>query len=110
MRLYGQMFPKNIDDMPKEGVLAKSTTILTAYGGTRIQHHGTVKIPCKFKDNETTTTFYVTDAPGNAILGLPTCKKLQLIKLEYKYKYKTPRSQSDHHQQAKPDPEIPRML
>jgi hypothetical protein len=80
------MFPENIGDqtnLPKEEVLAKSNTILTAYGGTTIQHYGTVKIPCKFKNNETSATFYVTDAPGSAILGLPTCQKLHLIKLNY---------------------------
>lgn len=48
MRLYRQIFPKNINDqshMPKEGALAKSDTIFTAYGGTRIQHYATVEIP-----------------------------------------------------------------
>lgn len=42
-----------------------------------------MEIPCKFKRNESLTTFYVTDAPGKAILGLPTCQKLHLIKFNH---------------------------
>jgi hypothetical protein len=83
LRLYRSMFPKNISNDGKHKISAvkKSTTTLTAYGGTPIPQFGTCEIKCSCKNNSTTATFYVTDVHSRAIIGLPTALDLHLITL-----------------------------
>ena len=83
MRLYRQTYPHNLDDHASlgPGSLSSSDVILTAYGGSRIKHHGIVTIPCAHKAENTRAPFYVTDTPGPAIIGLPTSTDLKLLTL-----------------------------
>ena len=82
MRLYREMFPQQIDrdGKVKPNALLPSNVVLTAYGGSRINHHGVVTIPCSYGGEKSTASFYVTDTPGPAILGLPTSTDLELLK------------------------------
>ncbi|CAB4007656.1 Hypothetical predicted protein [Paramuricea clavata] len=80
------MFPENIsyetyDGKPKISAVKKSTTTLTAYGGTPIPQFGTCDIKCSYNNNSTIATFYVTDVHSRAIIGLPTALDLHLITL-----------------------------
>ena len=83
MRLYCQMYPHNLDDHGslRPGSLSSADVILTAYGGAQIKHHGTVTIPCSYKGGNARASFYVTDTPGPAIIGLPTSTDLKLLTL-----------------------------
>lgn len=76
------MYPQSIDKdgNPKKGATKSSDTILTAYGGSRIHHHGTINIDCEFRGKSSTAQFYVTTTQGPAIIGLPTATDLKLIK------------------------------
>lgn len=72
LRLYRRMYPQNLTSIgfPKPGALENSTTELT----------GTCKIrPCEFEGRKSVALFYVTDAEGPAIIGLPTCLELDLV-------------------------------
>ena len=83
MRLYCQMYPHHQDDHGslRPGSLSSSDVILTAYGGAQIKHQGTVTIPCSYKGENARASFYVTDTPGPAIIGLPTSIDLKLLTL-----------------------------
>ncbi|CAB4015245.1 Hypothetical predicted protein [Paramuricea clavata] len=82
LRLYRAMYPCKIDlkGNPKKGATKHSNTILTAYGGSKLHHHGTVTIDCEFKGKRSAAQFYVTDTQGPAIIGLPTLIDLNLVK------------------------------
>ena len=83
LRLYRSMFPENIDyhGKPKITAVKKSTTTLTAYGGTPIPQFGTCDIECTYNNNSAIAMFYVTDVQSRAIIGLPTALELHLITL-----------------------------
>ena len=85
MRLYCQMYPHNLDNhgILRPGSLSSADVILTAYGGAQIKHHGTVTIPCSYKGENARASFYVTDTPGSAIIGLPTSTDLKLLTLNF---------------------------
>ena len=50
MRLYRQMYTNSVGagGNPRLGELKKTNTILTAYGGSRLKQHGTLRIPCEY--------------------------------------------------------------
>ena len=81
MRFYRQMYPNSVgaDGNPRLGELKKTNTILTAYGGSRLKQHGTLRIPYEYQGKEIRAVFYVTEAQGPAILGLPTVLELELV-------------------------------
>lgn len=81
-RIYREMFPHQIDrgGKVKPNALSPSNVVLTAYGGSRINHHGVVTIPCSYGGENSAASFFVTDTPGPAILGLPTSTDLNLLK------------------------------
>ena len=85
MRLYCQMYPHNLDDHGslRPGSSSSADVILTAYCGAQIKHHGTVTIPCSYKGENARASFYVTDTPGPAIIGLPTSTDLKLLTLNF---------------------------
>ena len=83
LRLYRQMYPHNLDDHGNLRPVSSSDVILTAYSGSQIKHHGTVTIPCSYKGENARTSFYVTDTPGPAIIGLPTSTDLKLLTLNF---------------------------
>ena len=81
LRLYKQMYPKNIDanGIPKQEVLQTCATSLTAYGGGNIPHFGTCEIVCEVEGLKSKELFYVTKVNGPAIIGYETSKELGLI-------------------------------
>lgn len=83
LRINKEMFPHciGLDGNPKPGALQKSKTALTAYGGFQINHHGTCDITCSRNRINTSAPFFIADAPGRAIIGLPTALELKLIML-----------------------------
>ena len=83
IRLYRQMYPQNVasSGLPKSGSLENSTTVLTAYGGTKIVQHGICKIPCEFQNRKSVAAFFITEADGPAIIGFPTSLELDLVTL-----------------------------
>ena len=83
LRLYRQMYPENLspEGFPKPEVLDHSPTVLTAYGGAKLVHHGKCKISCDFNGRKSVATFFVTETDGPAIIGLPTSLELNLVTL-----------------------------
>lgn len=103
IRLYRQMYPQNITSsgFPKPGSLQSSTTVLTAYGGAKIVQYGLCKIPCEFEGRKSQAVFYVTEAEGPAIIGLPTSLDLDLVTLNCSIQ-KSPATTSVSPASAKP--------
>jgi len=63
--------------------LKPSTTRIMAYGGTEIPLYGTCELTVSHLDKKEMATFYVVQTDGPVIVGLPTCRKLGLITLNY---------------------------
>lgn len=62
--------------------LRRTTVRLTTYSGTRLPILGVAQLNCKYKDTEITADFYVIPIKNQpALLGLSTCRALNLIKL-----------------------------
>ena len=70
---YSKLFP----DSHK---LEKATTKLTAYGGKEIQCYGTCTLYLRHRGSKHSVKFNVTDK-GGVMLGYPTCKALDLIRV-----------------------------
>lgn len=66
--------------------LTPSATRIMAYGGTSLANHGTCKLTLSHGSETTTASFYVTSAKGPVLLGLPTCRALRLISLNFDIK------------------------
>ncbi|CAI9742026.1 Hypothetical predicted protein [Octopus vulgaris] len=83
VNLYKKMFPEHMTqgNKIKEGILTPSDVILTAYGGTRIPQLGKTTITGTHKGKTIKCSFYVTTTEGPAILGLNTCKKLNIVSI-----------------------------
>ena len=81
LRIYRQMCPENLDTegYPQPRSLKTCSTVLTAYNGERIIQYGTMRLPCTHRDAKCDAEFYVADTPGPAIMGLPSCRALQLV-------------------------------
>ena len=61
-------------------VLSPSHAQLTAYNNTPLPCLGTIAISCQYKDSLwETQTWYVVDVNGPIIVGLPTCRKLDIV-------------------------------
>ena len=71
------------DGKLKPNALSPSNVVLTAYGGSRINYHGEATIPCCYGGENSTASFYVTDTPGPAIVGLLTSTDLNLLKSSF---------------------------
>ena len=55
---------------------------MTSYNGHNIKCHGKLILPCKYKSSQSyDETFYVVDAPGPSVFGLPTSQRLGLISI-----------------------------
>ena len=65
--------------------LSPSSVRIIAYGGTSVKLHGTCKLGIRigYKDQFTSATFYVTDAKGPVLIGLPACRTLGLVSLNF---------------------------
>lgn len=83
LSIYQKIWPEKVDaqGLPKTK-LKKRETNLTAYNGTRIQHYGTITLPCYHKKGPSQQTeFYIVNTAGPAILGLPSSRSLKLVTL-----------------------------
>ena len=63
----------------KPGSLLHSDITLTVHGGSQIMHRGTIAITCSYKRESTRVSFYVTEIPGPAIVGLQSSTALKLF-------------------------------
>ena len=57
-------------------------------GGSEITQFGKILIPCQHKRGKFNCIFYVTDAVGTAILGIKTCRALELVHFIVHWKQK----------------------
>ena len=60
--------------------------MLTAYNGTKIQQYGTMTIPCRYRAKRCYVELYLSSSTGPAILGLPSCRELRLVVMNYEVK------------------------
>ena len=83
LRLYRRMYPEYLtpDGFPKPEAVQQSSTVLTAYGGAKIKQHGKCAITCEFNGRRSEAIFFITEADGPAIIGLPTSLELNLVTL-----------------------------
>ena len=83
LRLYRRMYPEYLtpDGFPKPEAVQQSPTVLTAYGGAKIKQHGKCTISCEFNGKRSEALFFITEADGPAIIGLPTSLELNLVTL-----------------------------
>ena len=63
--------------------LASSDTTITAFGGHIIQHYGTCELRLSHGGHSKPYPFHVVNTTGPTILGLPTCRDLRLVTLNY---------------------------
>jgi len=75
LRTIKQMYQANW-----KKVIQPTNAKLTAYNGSTISCLGQVDIVCRYRGSEWSThRFYVVDVPGPAVIGLPTCDKLNVV-------------------------------
>ena len=81
LRTFQRMYPSNIDTegIPVRGSLEHRDTFLTAYNGQLIRQYGTTRLKCVHETTTHEAEFFVADTPGPVILGLPSCRKLNLV-------------------------------
>ena len=75
--------------------LKRSSVRMIAYGGSVIRQIGTSTLQVRHKGNEHSCVFYVTDSTGPALISLPSCCELGLVKLQYAIGYTTPHSNQE---------------
>ena len=63
--------------------LSSSDTTITAFGGHIIQHHGTCELHLSHGGHSKLYPFHIVNTTGPTILGLPTCRDMKLITLNY---------------------------
>ena len=83
LRTFQCMYPSNTETegIPERGGLEHRDTILTAYNGQLIRQYGTTRLKCVHDTTTHEAEFFVADTPGPVILGLPSCRKLNLVTL-----------------------------
>ena len=83
LRTFQRMYPSNIDreGIPVRGSLEHRDTILTAYNGQLIRQYGTTRLKCVHETTTHEAEFFVADTIGPVILGLSSCRKLNLVTL-----------------------------
>ena len=80
LRTYHQMF----GNIPKNKFLAPEPAAkLTSYSGHSIPCRGSIVLQLSKPSGQSQShRFYVADVPGTAILGLPSCNKLNILTLD----------------------------
>ena len=81
---YKQLYPQSAyspDGAPLG--LCPSNTTITAFGGHTIQHCGTCKLNLSHNGHSKPYPFHVVNTTGPTILGLPTCRDMKLVTLNY---------------------------
>ena len=81
VQTFKRMYLKLLDESggPSKRHLLHRPTIMTAYNGAAMTHHGTIVIPCSYGNQQCDTEFYVVDTQGPVILALPTSGITRLI-------------------------------
>ena len=51
------------------------------YGGNKVSHFGTVKLPCECNGKKLMCDFFICDIEGSILLGLPTCETSNIVKI-----------------------------
>ena len=79
--VYAELYPERVhsNGAPKPEFIERSDAKLTAYGGSTIKHLGKVKVPCSYDGRKFMAEFYLSDAEGPMLLGLPLGEKLGII-------------------------------
>ena len=83
IKTYCKLYPNRIgkDGRPLPEFVEENNATLTAYGGNVIGHLGKVTLPCSFKGHKFMADFYLSDADGPMLLGLPLGEELGIIKI-----------------------------
>lgn len=85
LRIYRQMFPGKLDTYgyPRSTeVINKPEVKLSAYNGSIIKQHGALIMKCRYRESGwQKLTFYIAESDGPAILGLPSCKMMNIVSL-----------------------------
>ena len=77
-KMFWRGWPLRVDDHDlKPGSLLYSDITLTVHAGSQITH--TIAITCSYKRKSTRVSFYVTEIPGPAIIGLQSSTDLKLL-------------------------------
>ena len=63
--------------------LNPSNMRITAYGGNVVTHYGTCKLQVTHRNESVMSTFHVVKSIVPTIIGLPTCRALKLVTLNY---------------------------
>ena len=82
--IYRSLVPvatTNSDEAPPG--LQPTQTRLIAFGGYDVEHFGTCSLTLTHGEQSERCTFHVSKADGPVILGLPSCRALQLVTLHY---------------------------
>ena len=81
---YKQLYPQSAyspDGAPLG--LCPSNTTITAFGGHTIQHYGTCELNLSHNGHSKPYPFHVVNTTGPTILGLPACRDMKLVTLNY---------------------------
>ena len=81
VRIFKQLFPRQIDTQGNPTGLQPCDAKLSAYGGSPITQYGLCNLQCSHLGKAITAPFFITDAGGHTMLGLSMCIKLGLISL-----------------------------
>jgi hypothetical protein len=80
--MYKKLYPNshyNLNGKPSG--LIPSITRITAFGGHKIEQYGISKLHLTHNGNTTEYPFYVVNTSGMTIIGLPTCRSMNLVTL-----------------------------
>ena len=83
VHMFRKMFPHllNEEGNPQKSATTDKDVTLAAYGGTKIAHHGAIKLSTNHQGNSHEAKFFVVESQGPAILGLPSSRDLRLVTL-----------------------------
>ena len=97
LRIYQKLFPDRVDKdgKPIGKFLQKSSVRLVSYGGMLINQLGVSTLTCTYQQTRRETRFFVTDAPGPAIIGLPSLEAVKIISLNCEVKETVARPVAD---------------
>ena len=65
--------------------LKPSKVRIVAYGGSTVHHYGMCEVKINHRGRMEYTTAHVTDTTGPVIIGLPTCRRLGLVRYTTRY-------------------------
>ncbi|KAG5898858.1 hypothetical protein JTB14_003252 [Gonioctena quinquepunctata] len=74
------IIPRQVYNQLTMGKLTKSSIVLEAYGGAKLNPIGIVKLNCRIEDKSLELDFLVLDLNVKPIIGLPSCYDLGFIK------------------------------